>query len=78
MEGNGAKVTHIEVNSAQGSSELADLLRGNHSGRQVSIKYLPEVCLAYSGLNLYKAGSILNFAIIVNCINSLSLKRRVV
>ena len=47
MQGNGAKVMHIEVSSAQGISELADLLSGNHSGRQVSINYLPEVFLAY-------------------------------
>ena len=70
LRGNGAKVMHIDVSSAQGISELADFLSGNHGGRKVGIEYLPKVCLSYTTVNLYKAGSILNLATIVNCIDN--------
>lgn len=55
MQGNGAKVMHIEVSSAQGISESVDLLSGNHSGRQVGVNYLPEVCLAYTRVQLVQS-----------------------
>jgi len=55
MRGNGAKVMHIDVSSAQGILGLADLLSDNHGRRQVSIEYLPKVCLTYTTIKLVQS-----------------------
>ena len=52
---NGAKVMHIDVSSAQGTSEVADLLSGNHGGKKGSIEYLPKVCLSYTTVKLVQS-----------------------
>lgn len=40
---------------AAGNFRISRLMSGNHSGRRVSIKYLPEVCLAYTKAKLVQS-----------------------